>query len=89
MTRVGADLAGDMDSDPADMSRDDVGKEDVDDDEDDDLDGERFWKDGEDDGRDFGDGQVLEIVTDGENDDRQKRGISREPLQYWWLCINF
>lgn len=56
MTRVGADLAGDMDSDPADMSRDDVGKEDVDDDEDDDLDGERFWKDGEDDGRDFGDG---------------------------------
>lgn len=45
-----------MDGDPADMSRDDVGKEDVDDDEDDDLDGERFWKDGEDDGRDFGDG---------------------------------
>ncbi|KAI3855494.1 hypothetical protein MKX03_004351 [Papaver bracteatum] len=79
---MGADLVGDMDSDLGDMSHDDDDDDEEDDDDDDDLgDDEDDGLDGDfgmdvddDDDGDFG--GVLEIVTDGEDDDSETAGFS-------------
>lgn len=77
---MGADLVGDMDSDLGDMSHDDDDDEDdeddddLGDDEDDGLDGDFGMDVDDDDDGDFGDDGVLEIVTDGEDDDSETAG---------------